>query len=487
MQKILNRKLQLWLLAAPLALAMTGCWHDDNNNGGGGGGNVNPDVAGPSVTATTPVDGTLDVAMSGNITATFSEEMNPATITATTFTVMEGTTEVPGANIPGEVTYAGTVATFNPTSDLNANTVFTAMVTTDAKDAAGNALTAKKTWSFTTGSAPMVSFMVPDDLTTDVALNRNITATFSEAMNAETVTGATTFTLTTMDGDMPVQVPGTVTYAGNVATFNPTADLAPSKKYTALVTTDAKDMAGDALPWNISWEFTTGTAADSTAPTVSSTVPAADATDVATNASLTATFSEPMDATTITSAFTVLEGTMEAPGANVPGEVTFIGTVATFNPTSVLSVNTVLTAKITTAAKDLAGNALAAEKVWSFTTGALPDTTPPTISFTTPFSHHELPINENVSITFDEAMDIATITSSTFRVTNEKGEWLPGKVTYADNVATFNPTQDLPAGASFTATITAGAKDLAGNALVENENTTWPFTTPAVAGPVPTP
>ena len=181
MQRILNRKLRLWLLAAPLALAMTGCWHDnDNNKGGDGGGSgVNPDVAGPTVTATTPADAALDVATNGNITATFSEAMNPATITAETFTVKEGTVEAPGANVPGEVTYTGTVATFNPTNDLNANTLLTATITTAAKDSAGNALAANKTWSFTTGSVPMVSFTSPDEGATDVAINRNITATFS--------------------------------------------------------------------------------------------------------------------------------------------------------------------------------------------------------------------------------------------------------------------------------------------------------------------
>lgn len=212
---------------------MTGCWHDDDNNNGRGGGGVNSDSTGPSVISITPADGALDVATSGNITATFSEVMNPATITTETFTVKEGTTEVPGA-----VTYAGTVATFNPTNDLTGNMVLTATITTAAKDLANNALTAQKTWSFTTGSAPKVSIMVPDELATGVAINRSITATFSEAMDAATLT-ATAFTLTTMDG---VLVPGTVTYAGNVATFNPTADLDPSKKYTAMVTTDAKDL-----------------------------------------------------------------------------------------------------------------------------------------------------------------------------------------------------------------------------------------------------
>ena len=485
MQRILSKNLRLWLLAAPLALAMTGCLHgdDNNNNNNNGGGGVTPDSTGASVISITPADAALDVARSGNITATFSEAMEPTTITSATFNVIEGTTAV-----PGQVTYAGNVATFNPTNDLNGTTVVTATITTGVKDLAGNPLTSPKTWSFTTGSVPMVSFTTPDDIATNVAINQNITATFSEAMNAASLTAptATTFTLTTMEGDTTVPVPGIVTYAGNVAIFNPTTDLAANKKFTAMITTDAKDLSGDALPWNIAWKFTTGAAADMTAPTVGSTVPVMDDIGVATNGSITATFSEPMDAATIMGAFTVTEGTTDAPGANVPGEVTFIGTVATFNPTSVLAANTVLTAKITMAVKDLADNALAADAVWGFTTGAMADTTAPKISFTLPFGYaDDAPTNGNITVNFDEAMDVATINSGTFIFMKENGEFVPGKVTYADQVATFNPTEELLPGSAYTGRIFTGAKDLAGNAIVDDATLSWSFTTLGAVNPNP--
>jgi hypothetical protein len=89
------------------------------------------------------------VAINQSITATFSEALDPTTITPTTFTVMQGITP-----IPGTVTYVGgggSVATFNPTSDFPPSTVVTVTITTGVTDLAGNALAAKKTWSFTTG------------------------------------------------------------------------------------------------------------------------------------------------------------------------------------------------------------------------------------------------------------------------------------------------------------------------------------------------
>jgi len=80
--------------------------------------------------------------------ATFSEAMDPLTITTANFTLKQGTTAVPGT-----VTYAGTVATFNPMMDLASSTTYTATITTGAKDLAGNALAVSKVWSFTTGTA----------------------------------------------------------------------------------------------------------------------------------------------------------------------------------------------------------------------------------------------------------------------------------------------------------------------------------------------
>lgn len=211
--------------------------------------------------------------------------------------------------------------------------------------------------------APTVNLTAPLNAATGVALNANITATFSEAMSPATIT---TSTFTLMQGTTPV--PGAVTYSGVTAVFNPTSNLAASTVYTATVTTGVKDLAGNALAVAKTWSFTTGTAVDTTAPTVISTVPADLATSVAVGANIVATFSEPMNPATITAAttFTLMQG-----ATPVPGTVTFPGTtIATFNPTNNLTAGLVYTATITTAAQDLAGNALAVTKTWSFTAAA---------------------------------------------------------------------------------------------------------------------
>ena len=75
------------------------------------------------------------------------------------------------------------------------------------------------------------------------------------------------------------------------------------------------------------------------------------------------------------------------------------------------------TATVTTGATDLAGNALASNYVWTFTTGAAPDTTPPTVVSTIPLNAATgVAINQAVSATFSKAMDPLTITSATFQL-----------------------------------------------------------------------
>jgi len=148
----------------------------------------------------------------------------------------------------------------DPTSDLAASTTYTATITTGVKDAAGNALAANKTWSFTTGTtpdatAPTVSSTDPADTAIDVVVNRNTTATFNEAVDPATITTAT-FTLT--QGATPV--PGSVTSTGSVATLDPTSNLAVSTTYNATLTTGVKDLAGNALATPFTWSFTTGAA-----------------------------------------------------------------------------------------------------------------------------------------------------------------------------------------------------------------------------------
>lgn len=338
------------------------------------------DSAKLAVVSVTPVDGATNVSSDVQPVITFNKLLSSPVTNSFTIKFSKGSTIVNGS-----VKYSGMTATFIPSSPLAPNTVYTGTVAIGNKT--GNTgdnqeenesesgddehqSTDKSmyfTWSFTTGgsgidvTAPTITSSDPTDQMTNVAVSIHPSVTFSEAMNSTTI-NSTSFTLT----QGSTAIAGSVAYSGMKATFTPSASLTANTLYNATVTTGVKDVAGNALAATYTWSFTTASGADVTPPTVLSVMPANNATNVAVNTDLSATFSEAMDPLTITSTtFTVNQGT-----TSVAGAVTYSGTKATFTPSSALNGNTVYTATITTGAKDAAGNALASNYTWSFTTAA---------------------------------------------------------------------------------------------------------------------
>jgi len=313
----------------------------------------------PMVASTDPLNNEIGVVLNKVITATFNIPMDPATLVspATTFTVKQGATVVPGT-----VTYSGTIASFTPTSVLTANTVYTATITTAAEDLTSKSLAGNYVWSFTTGSliAPVVTATDPLNNAIGVPLNKILTATFDVPMNAATLASpATTFTLK----HGATVVTGTVTYLGNTATFTPSANLLSGTVYTATISTGAKNVAGTGIANPYVWNFTTVVAL---APTVTASDPLNNATGVALNKIITATFSVPMNAATLASPATTF--TLKQGVTNIPGTVTYVGSTASFTPTTNLLSGTVYTATISTGAQNVAGTGLASNYVWTFTT-----------------------------------------------------------------------------------------------------------------------
>ncbi len=248
-----------------------------------------------------------------------------------------------------------------------------------------------------------------------------------------------------------------------------------------------------------------GSGGAGTPPTVTAVVPLANTAGVAINLKkITAAFSKAMDPATLTNA----SFTLACPAATpiTGGVVTYLaaGNVATLTlPAANLPVSTVCTATITTAAKDTTGMALASNFIWTFTTGATPDTTRPTVTLTVPANlAPSAPTNTAITAAFSKDMDPATITATSFTLTGPGGVAVTGAaipVTYSvgSRTATFTPAAALAAGTTYTATIkgtgAAPAADLFGNALAGNpalplvaNDYVWTFTTaaPVSASPV---
>jgi hypothetical protein len=106
------------------------------------------------------------------------------------------------------------------------------------------------------------------------------------------------------------------------------------------------------------------------------------------------------------------------------------------------------------------------------------DTTQPQVSLTNPQDRapNVLP-NTHPSATFSKDMDRASINASTYKLLNQNGlAEVDGRVGYdvPTRVATFIPSNPLQNGGIYEATITAGVRDSAGNALAQDH--TWHFT-----------
>jgi hypothetical protein len=307
----------------------------------------------PVVQATNPGNNATFVPLNQSITATFNEQMNPATFNQSSFIVQQGTNF-----ITGTVSFSGTVATFLPSVNLATNTTYTAIIKSSVKDVNGNALQQDYVWTFSTGGSitPLVIATDPTNNATNVFLNKTISATFNMPMYPLTI-NTTTFTVK----QGTTAIAGTVTYSGTTAYFKPSALLTANTVYTGTITIGAKNVSGTSLSNNYVWTFTTGSI---TAPAVISTDPLNNASGVALNKIITANFSMPMDALTIdNTTFTLKQGVTP-----VLGLVTYLGTTATFTPASNLLLNTTYTATITTGAKNSGGIPIANNYVWTFNT-----------------------------------------------------------------------------------------------------------------------
>jgi hypothetical protein len=248
-----------WLAAIAVTGVMSACGGGGQAPilGSGGFGNV-PTTTSPLVTAVSPSFGNTNVATNtAIISATFSKAMDPDSITASSFTL--NCPSSVGAN-DGTVTYIGATHVATRTVPAPLAGTCTATVTTAVKDSTGAAMLSPYSWQFSVGessdtTAPVAASVSPTELATNVATNSAVTATFNEAMNPLTL-NATTFTVSA--GGTPIA--GSVAYAplGNVATFQPTANLTANALYTATVTTGAMDQAGNALASSKVWTFTTG-------------------------------------------------------------------------------------------------------------------------------------------------------------------------------------------------------------------------------------
>ena len=129
-------------------------------------------VSPPTVIATGPSNLATNVALGEHLDATFSRAMLPATIDNATFTVRQG-----ASVIAGTVTYAGTMATFVPSSPLDLSLQYTGTITTGATDPTGDPIAVDYVWTFTTGACSLQTIALQSASNVAVLAGSTVTST----------------------------------------------------------------------------------------------------------------------------------------------------------------------------------------------------------------------------------------------------------------------------------------------------------------------
>jgi DNA-binding beta-propeller fold protein YncE len=309
---------------------------------------VQEDTTPPRVLYAYPADSSSGAMRNTVAYVAFSEPMDKSSA--------QGAFSAGGAS--GAFHWFGNSLVLVPASPFPADDTVRLGVSSAAQDLAGNGLSPAFSRWFVTGAAtdvtrPTVSALDPAAGSTNQPVGITVKLRASESI-LQFLSGGVS-----MADSMGNPASGNTSWQDSVTVvFNPTSDLAYNTLYTVTVDTILRDLC-----WNrnetASWQFRTEI--DATLPTVVSINPANGATGVSLKDSILITFSEPMDTASVRAAFGIapaISGTFAWNGQNV----------VKFTMSKIMAVNRAYTVTVSTGARDLAGNQMAASFSWSFTT-----------------------------------------------------------------------------------------------------------------------
>ena len=419
----------------------------------------------PMLNSSVPANNATGVAVDANIVLTYDEEVQKGSGSITLQPTGGTVVTIPIST--AQVSVAGAVVTINPTVDLLAGTDYTLMVPAGViDDLAGNSA-GSLTLNFATAAAaditpPTINSSAPTSGATINAFD-NIVLMYSEALQK----GSGSITLQPSVGTL-VTIPissAQVSVVANVVAIDPTADLVAGTSYTLSFPAGVfQDLAGNSAG-SFTLNFNTAVPLDTTAPTISSRVPANNAMNVNIGANVVLTYSEAVQkgsgSITLSSAF----GNISVPVSN--SLVSISGNVVTIDPMVDLLAGTAYTLSFPAGVfQDLAGNN-AGSLTLNFSTAAALDTTPPTIASSVPANGAtNVNIGANIVLTYSEAVQKGS-GSITLQRSGGGMVTIPvssAQVSVSGSVVTINPTADLLAGTVYTLSFSAGVfQDLAGN------------------------
>lgn len=401
------------------------------------------DQVAPAIVSSTPEAGATSAATDAPVVVRFDEPLDPGSVTG-----RAALTTATGAPVAAGVAYDDTTRSIviTPTSRLSRATSYRVAISAGIRDTAGNATTTDRSWQFTTYACPCSIWpdtTTPGTTATSDTLNYELGLKFRSNTDgyvrgirfykgsgntgthlghlwsaAGTQLGEVTFRNESASGwqtaafTTPIFIRANTTYIASYYAPNGRYALDRPSALASGVTTgplralrDGEDgpnavfksrasgfptqaLAGSASNYWVDLVFDDD-GSDRTAPEVIATSPASDATGVAGNRDVTATFSEPVDPATVTGTTVTLS---TAAGATVASTVSYEGLsrTVTVHPLAALPPATTYRVVIRggqTGVRDVAGNPLAGDAAWSFTTYTCPCTLFPATAVPQTASH----------------------------------------------------------------------------------------------------
>ena len=324
-----------------------------------------PDTQAPTVANFSPSDEATGVAIGSNIVLTFNEAIAKGAGNITLKNAAGATIATYDAASSTNLSIAGSALTINPTADLASGTSYSVEFAAGSiKDLAGNSYAGTSTYNFTTvaadTTAPTIS-LSSDKAGLKVGDTASITFILSEA-SANFVVGDVTVTGGVLSN-----------FAGSGMTY--TATLTPTVNSTtaAVVSVPSgvfSDAAGNPNADGTDANNKVTLSVDTVSPTVSSFIPADEATAVAVGANIVVTFGESI---TKGSGSIVLKNgdgaTIATYDAASSTNLRISGNTLTINPTFDLSYGTSYTVDFAGGVvRDLAGNSFAGVASYNFMT-----------------------------------------------------------------------------------------------------------------------
>jgi len=231
------------------------------------------DTTRPIVEGTYPADGDVSVPIGVRVDVTFSEDIASGDVSSTYFKVYRGSVSGTAVTISSFAYDAATNTAQLTLPTLANSTTYYVVVKSGIHDLATtpNTLQNDYTFDFTTAAvtdtiSPTITARTPGIGSTGEAVTVPIKVTFSENIDATTLTSAS---FTVSGGVTPVGNAISYDSVNRVATFTPSVNLSYATNYTVTLTSSVRDVAGNALAaatgQPLSWTFTTVSGTASTA------------------------------------------------------------------------------------------------------------------------------------------------------------------------------------------------------------------------------